>query len=128
MSDQRYFVTYLRCACFISVPLREASRDLPNDGADAEPPRLVKEMNGNGEITIEPFAKILVAWYIRIAFIGPVDKKRLANNLVPCNEAPIAAVVAVVAIIPHHQVTVGGYLHRAIVAADLYFIRSPRVG
>src|SRR2546425_525077 len=102
--------------------------DLMNDCADAEPPRLVKEMNGNGEITIEPFVKTLVAWYIRIAFIGPVDKKRLPNNLVPCNEAPIAAVVAVVAIIPHHQVTVGRDLHRTIVVADLQFLRSPRVG
>src|SRR5262249_7179652 len=84
-------------------------------------------MNGNSEITIEPFAKTLVAWYIRIAFIGPVDKKRLPNNLVPCNEAPIAAIVAVVAIIAHHQVTVGRDLHRPIVVADLQVFWSPRI-
>src|SRR5262249_20290275 len=113
VSPQRYLVTSFTFAFFIFF------FQLSNDCADAEPPRLVKEMNGNGEIAVEPFAKCLVARYIRVAFIRPVDEKWFSNELVPCNEAPITAVIAVVAIIAHDQITVGRNRHRTIVVAYL---------
>src|SRR5262252_4381799 len=46
---------------------------------------------------------------VSVAIPGPVDEEGLALDLVALDEAPVAAVLRVVAVVAHHEVRVGGY-------------------
>src|SRR5262247_3447034 len=46
---------------------------------------------------------------VPVAVPGPVDEEGLALDLVALDEAPVAAVLRVVAVVAHHEVRVGGY-------------------
>src|SRR5437899_509613 len=60
-----------------------------------------------------------VAGYVPVAFIGPITEQWLADQFVPRDKSPITTVIAVVAIVAHHKITVCGNLHWAIVVPDL---------
>src|SRR5262245_42223672 len=49
---------------------------------------------------------------VAVAIPRPVDQERLAFDLVPLHEPPVAAVLRVVAVVAHHEERVGGNRRR----------------
>ena len=55
--------------------------------------------------------------------VGPIDEQRSADEILTGSGAPEAAVVAVVAIVAHHEELIGAECHGAIVVAAAEFDR-----
>src|SRR5215471_12432450 len=74
-------------------------------GSEAEPPSPAEEMNDDRRVSLNPLAQRNAAAIVGITLVGPIDKERLADNGSAIDKSPVAAVVAVVAVITHHKKT-----------------------
>src|SRR5262249_29466497 len=57
----------------------------------------------------------------------PINEQRLPDDFIPAYETPIAAIVAVVTIVTHHEVMVWRDNHGTVVVPYFQFLRSPWV-
>src|SRR5436309_1385381 len=82
---------------------------LPNDPKAPRPPRFREEIGDEVGDLLEAIHNVGSTVFIRIRFIGPVNDEPFTDDELAGNEAPIPAVGAVVAIVPHGEVMVRGY-------------------
>ena len=64
-------------------------------------------------------AGALVLVVLALRFVRPVDDERLALDVVARQEAPVAAVLRVVAVVAHHEVLIGRHRDRAVALAHV---------
>src|SRR3954454_11342009 len=89
---------------------------LPRDGAGAEPSGARQEMGGDGGRVFDPFggAQWMRVW---IVIIGPINEQWSADEALALCGTPEPAVVAVVAVIAHHEELIGAQHDGAVVVA-----------
>src|SRR4030095_1718374 len=85
-------------------------------------------MHGDEEIIVhqlpERFVDRSIGFWI---FVGPIHEQGFADNFLPMHKPPIPAVIAVIAVIAHHEKTIRRHNDWAVVIADLELFRSPRI-
>src|SRR5262245_47481053 len=86
-------------------------------GSEAEPSCPAEEMNGDRYVSLNPLAHRDAAAIVGIAFIRPIDEERLTDNGIAIHKSPVAAVIAVVAIVAHDKKTIRRHDHGAVVVA-----------
>src|SRR5947208_16155138 len=82
---------------------------LPNDLKAPRPPSFREEICYEVGDLLDPIHNIGSTVFIGIRFIGPVNDEPFTDDELARDEAPIPAVGAVVAIIPHGEVMVRRY-------------------
>src|SRR5512146_379350 len=76
------------------------------------PPRLGEEMRHHGAHALQRGSEALVEVVLAPGLVRPVDEQRLALDIVARQEAPIAAVLRVVAVVAHDEIAIRRYRHR----------------
>src|SRR5262245_27632459 len=84
--------------------ITSASTDLVEEPL---PPRPREEVRYHRSEPLGRRPEPLVDVVLAPRLVGPVDQERPAFHVVARQEAPVAAVLRVVAIVPHHEVLVG---------------------
>ena len=86
------------------------------------PPRLGKEMLGQ----IDEVAGGEIDQILRGGIVRPIDQERLALDVFRWNEAPVAAVSGIIAVIAHGEVMAGRHHHFSVHYVILQHIRGFR--
>src|ERR1051326_4922232 len=92
---------------------------LRNLGNQPLPRGLGKKVRDARSESLQRRAEAFVYVIFSAGLVGPVDDERLPFDVGPREEAPVAAVLRIVAVVAHDEVVIGGHRLRSVVLADV---------